>query len=393
MPGIGVADVLHRAIERLERAVEHRRLRDPRAQVTARVHDEQWRPDAADVRKRTVAVDDRAVPRVVGIPAHRPFDETPGIALPEERRQVVDAALGDRGLEPVIVRHDPRREVPGVAAAGHHEAVLVDPLFKGDLIDHGQDVAGGPVAPILVVAPLKAVAVPAGAARIAVRHAVAPTAQQLKLVPHGQFARSPHRRGPAMDLQDQGVPGPGPAVRRLHDPVLHARAVGPDDPSFGRQRKALPGDPGVQVEHHPIAAGIAHPEHARVGRTRHRVHDRGTAGVERAYADDLILMPLDDHCRFQQSGANGEQGKTAAESRREDDRRLVGHPLKVADGRIERLCRREHDRLAAVDPLGGSEGEPSLPERRLVEPAGREGQQGSVTVGRRVLQRPAVEPQ
>jgi hypothetical protein len=61
------------------------------------------------------------------------------------------------------------------------------------VIKGGEDIARRTIAPILVVRPLKLIAVAGRPAGIRVDDAVAEGAEELELMPHAEFARTPHR--------------------------------------------------------------------------------------------------------------------------------------------------------------------------------------------------------
>src|ERR1019366_3339797 len=160
---------------------------------------------------------DFGLPRVAAEGAR---DEAPRIALAEERGEVIHAALRDGGGKAMIVPDNPRGHVTAVGAAGDDFALWVNVAFFGGDVGCRENVAGGPDAPVLVIGVLKLVAVATGAARIRKHNRVALYREILKLEPHAVLARAPHRRRPAVDLEEERIFFRGVKRGRLHRPEL-----------------------------------------------------------------------------------------------------------------------------------------------------------------------------
>ena len=191
-----------------------------------------------------------------------------------ERGDVVrDAPLRDGGTKPIVVSNDPVRHETAVAAAGHVEALRVDPAETKRVIDAGHEVFvifPAPVADARFDEPLTVRVAPT---RVREKHRVAAPHEHLELVKEGVPVSGVR---PAVDLENER-----PLLRRIeaerfHEPALDRPRVraGELDPlrcrGVSRRQKFVV--QAARLAHRP--GDLADEEVPGIGRRR---HDRGEA--------------------------------------------------------------------------------------------------------------------
>src|SRR6266487_2084948 len=124
------------------------------------------------------------------------------IACAEHRRHVADAAIGDGGLETVIVTDQPVRHEAAVAATGDAYALLVDVAPAQQGIETIHDIDGVLLAPCAAHGQGKFVSVATTAARIGIEDNVPLRDQHLHLV---EKAIAILRLRPTVNFEDEGI--------------------------------------------------------------------------------------------------------------------------------------------------------------------------------------------
>src|SRR5437867_5565769 len=208
--------------QHLQRGEQLLSLLDGTAEVSLRVKDEERRLHVRDVGQRR-AEDELLAPLPWRGVAHLVLPEVPPNVARTERGDVVrDAPLRDRGPETISVADDPIGHEPAVAAAGHIEALWVDPAECEGMIDTGHEVVIVLPAPIADARLDEPLAVRMTSARVGEQHRIATPREHVELV---EERVAVCRVRPAMDLQDEG-----PLLRwiepaRLHEPALDRPAI------------------------------------------------------------------------------------------------------------------------------------------------------------------------
>ncbi len=212
--------------------------------------------------------------------------QAPGVAFAEEGVQVVHAALSHGRLEAVVVRDDPCRQIPGVAATGDHLAIRIHVRKLGGDVGGGEDILRRTRPPILIIPRLEITSVSARSARIRIHDGIPARCEVLEFMPHRRFSRSPHGGWTSVDVQHQRVGFPILHERRFHGPVLHIDPIHRHN-AFLRITESLFGDPMmVEVADAPHLAAIEPGEHhfERIGHFGEHQGDSGRRQVEIGYA-------------------------------------------------------------------------------------------------------------
>src|SRR6266566_7743874 len=203
--------------EHLQRGEELLRLLDRTAEVALGVKDEERRFHVGDIRERRAEDELLAVAPRRRIP-HLVLPEMPADVARAERGDVVrDAPLRDGGTKAIVVSNDPVRHETAVAAAGHVEALRVDPAETKRVIDAGHEVFvifPAPIADARFDEPLTVRVAPTW---VREKHRVAAPREHLELVKEGVPVSGVR---PAVDLENER-----PLLRRIEAERFHEPAL------------------------------------------------------------------------------------------------------------------------------------------------------------------------
>ena len=205
MGGAGIAHVFDRAAHLFQTLVKHLALNNSGPEISIGMLNEQRSFNIFYVGLRGFPLKDGTNCFVPRIAAEVLGQERPRIAFAEKGHEIVDAPRGDGGFEAVIVTNNPSREIAPVRTPGDHLTSAINIGCLRRKISGGEHIRRGPRAPVAEISALKIAARAAGTARITEDDGVTPRGKKLHFVPSRSFARTPHRRGAAMDLDQEGV--------------------------------------------------------------------------------------------------------------------------------------------------------------------------------------------
>src|ERR1700722_4889562 len=205
MRGPRMPDIFHRSSQYLETAIQHFSLHKTGPPVVLPMKNDQRRGNIFYIGDRRFMLQHGPYIRLPGIAPKIIRYQPPGIPLAKERCQIIPSALRTCRLEPVIMPHDPSRQITGIRPAAHHQPRRVGPTLRDRLVQRGQHIGSWTCPPIFDIGPKEIKSIPARTSRITIDDAVSPAAKILEFMPHRRLPRPPHRGWAAMDIQQERV--------------------------------------------------------------------------------------------------------------------------------------------------------------------------------------------